>query len=148
MNWTWKGRVWRFGDDVPNDDGIMFNSDFAAKARPQDLVVAGRNYACGDPRMRGFLGLNALGVGVLAESMSRAPMRACINAGVPVMVIPGLSGFARAGDALVVDWVLGLAGNSTTGMLIRGEPMAEVMREIVACGGGIGYMKKRLALAA
>jgi 3-isopropylmalate/(R)-2-methylmalate dehydratase small subunit len=170
MNWTWKGRAWVFGDDVPNDEGIMplrlvrqqeyepaelarycfeqINADFAGQAKPQDFVVAGRNFGYGNPHIQGFFGLKGIGVGVLAESMSRGPMRACINAGVPVLAIPGISKVVREGDALVVDWHTGLITNTTTGATLRGEPLAEVMREIVECGGGIGYMKKRLAITA
>jgi hypothetical protein len=48
----------------------------------------------------------------------------------------------------VVDWLTGLVSNQTNGRVRQGEPLPEVMREIVECGGGIGYMKKRLAIAA
>jgi 3-isopropylmalate/(R)-2-methylmalate dehydratase small subunit len=170
MNWTWKGRAWVFGDDVPNDEGIMplrlvrqqeyepaelakycfeqINADFAGSAKPQDFVVAGKNFGHGNPHIQGFFGLKGIGVGVLAESMSRGPMRACINAGVPVLAISGISKVVREGDALVVDWHAGLITNTTTGATLRGAPLAEVMRDIVECGGGIGYMKKRLAITA
>jgi 3-isopropylmalate/(R)-2-methylmalate dehydratase small subunit len=169
MNWTWKGRAWLFGDDVPNDEGIMplrlvrqqeydtaelrkycfeqVNGEFASNARAQDLVVAGRNFGYGNPHIQGFLGLKGAGAGVLAESMSRGPLRACVNAGVPVLTIPGVAKFARDGDTLVVEWLSGRIANVTTGAELRGEPLPDVMREIVECGGGIGYMKKRLAIA-
>jgi 3-isopropylmalate/(R)-2-methylmalate dehydratase small subunit len=159
-----------FGDDVPNDEGIMplrlvrqqeydpaelakycfeqVNAQFASQAKARDFVVAGKNFGYGNPHIQGFFGLHGIGVGVLAESMSRGPMRACINAGVPVLAIPGISKIVREGDVLAVDWLTGLATNTTTGATLQGEPLAEVMRDIVECGGGIGYMKKRLALTA
>jgi 3-isopropylmalate/(R)-2-methylmalate dehydratase small subunit len=170
MNWAWKGRAWAFGDDIPNDEGIMplrmvrqqeydpvalakccfeqVNASFAPNAKPEDFVVAGRNFGYGNPHIQGFLGLKGVGVGVLAESMSRGPLRACVNAGVPVLVVPGISTFALEGDELVVDFLTGVIANRTRGGELRAEPLAEVMREIVECGGGIGYMKKRLALTA
>jgi 3-isopropylmalate/(R)-2-methylmalate dehydratase small subunit len=170
MNWTWKGRAWLFGDDIPNDEGIMplrlvrqqeydaaelakycfeqVNAEFAPKAKARDFVVAGRNFGYGNPHIQGFLGLKGMGVCVLAESMSRGPMRACVNAGVPVLVMPGVTKFAREGDELEVDFLTGVLVNKTRGEELRGEPLAEVMREIVECGGGIGYMKKRLAITA
>jgi 3-isopropylmalate/(R)-2-methylmalate dehydratase small subunit len=170
MNWEWKGRAWAFGDDVPNDEGIMplrmvrqqeydpgvlakccfeqVNAQFAPNVKPEDFVVAGRNFGYGNPHIQGFLGLKGVGVGVLAESMSRGPLRACVNAGVPVLVVPGIARFALEGDELVVDFLTGVIANTTRGGELRAEPLAEVMREIVECGGGIGYMKKRLALTA
>jgi 3-isopropylmalate/(R)-2-methylmalate dehydratase small subunit len=168
MNWTWVGRAWVFGDDVPNDEGIMplrlvrqqeyepaelakycfeqVNAQFAWLAKAQDIVVGGKNFGYGNPHIQGFLGLKGVGVGVLAESMSRGPMRACINAGVPVLAIPGVTKLARDGDTLVVDWLTGLVVNETTGARLQATPLAQVMREIVESGGGIGYMKKRLAM--
>lgn len=170
MNWTWKGRAWVFGDDIPNDEGIMplrlvrqqeydpaelakycfeqVDADFARMAKPRDIVVAGKNFGYGNPHIQGFLGLKGMGVGILAESMSRGPMRACVNAGVPILAIPGIAKFARPGDELVVDWLAGIVENATTASTLRGDPLAAVMREIVECGGGIGYMKKRLAITA
>jgi 3-isopropylmalate/(R)-2-methylmalate dehydratase small subunit len=169
MNWTWKGRAWCFGDDVPNDEGIMplrmvrqqeydpavlakacfeqVDAEFAGKARVEDIVVGGRNFGYGNPHIQGFLGLKGLGVGVLCESMSRGPLRACINAGVPVLGVPGISKFVSEGDEVRVDWSSGVIENVTRGSRMQAEPLAPVMREIVECGGGIGYMKKRLAIA-
>jgi 3-isopropylmalate/(R)-2-methylmalate dehydratase small subunit len=169
MNWTWTGRAWCFGDDVPNDEGIMplrmvrqqeydpavlakacfeqVNADFAPQAKPYDIVVGGRNFGYGNPHIQGFLGLKGLGVGVLCESMSRGPLRACINAGVPVIAVRGITDAVRDGDRLRVDWLTGTIENLTRGATLHAEPLPDVMREIVECGGGIGYMKKRLAVA-
>ena len=170
MNWNWKGRAWVFGDEVPNDEGIMplalvrqqeydpkvlaqhcfeqLNSEFATNAKAFDIVVGGRNFGYGNPHIQGFLGLHGLGVGVLCESMSRGPLRACINAGVPVLAMAGVSKLAREGDQLQVDWLTGHVRNETTGASLEGGPLPDVMREIVECGGGIGYMKKRLGIEA
>lgn len=157
-----------FGDSVPNDEGLMplrmcrqqeydpavlaracfeqIDSDFAAGARPGDFVVAGLDFAHGNPHIQGFLALRALSVGVLAESMSRGPLRACVNAGVPVLVVPGVCSFARGGDALAVNFQTGLLTNLTTGAQLQAKPLPAVMQEIVVYGGGLGYMKMRLGL--
>jgi 3-isopropylmalate/(R)-2-methylmalate dehydratase small subunit len=170
MNWLWKGRAWVFGDDIPNDEGLMplaltrkqeydpavlakhcfeqLNTEFAPNAKPNDFVVAGKNFAYGNPHIQGFFGLKGLGVGILCESMPRGPLRACVNAGVPILVIPELAGFAKDGDTLVVDFGAGLLKNETQGTELKSEPLPEVMREIIGAGGGIGYMKKRLGIAA
>jgi 3-isopropylmalate/(R)-2-methylmalate dehydratase small subunit len=170
MDFRYEGRAWVVGDDVPNDEGIMplrmvrqqvydpaelakaafeqVDAKFAPEAKARDVVVAGRNFGYGNPHIQGFLALKGIGVGIVAESMSRGPMRACVNAGVPVMVIPGVSALARPGDRIRADFASGLVENLTTGLWIRGEPMAPVMLEIVAAGGGIEHMKQRLATPA
>jgi 3-isopropylmalate/(R)-2-methylmalate dehydratase small subunit len=89
-----------------------------------------------------------LELGLIVESMSRGPLRACVNAGVPVLRVPGVTKFARTGDLLTVDFLSGVLVNKTTKAELKTSPLPEVMREIVAAGGGIGYMKKKLAVEA
>ncbi len=169
MNWRWRGRAWVFGDDVPNDNGFMpisfvrsqtydpavlakhafadLDATLAAKIAPGDILVAGRNFGRGNPHVQGFLGLKGLGVGVLAQSMSRGPLRACVNAGVPVIApATGLRGFASSGDLLAVDFLSGSVANETRGTTLVLEPLPPLMREIIEAGGGIGYMKRRLGV--
>jgi 3-isopropylmalate/(R)-2-methylmalate dehydratase small subunit len=170
MDWIWSGKVWAFGDDIANDEGLMplrltraqeydpkilsrhcfeqIDPDFAKNAKPHDFVVAGRNFGYGNPHIQGFLGLKGLELGLIVESMSRGPLRACVNAGVPVLRVPEVTKFARTGDLLTVDFLSGVLINNTTKAELRTPPLPEVMREIVAAGGGIGYMKKKLAVEA
>lgn len=168
MNWLWIGRAWRFDDDVSNDEGLMplrmcrqqeydpqvlakacfeqINPEFARSARPCDIVLAGRNFAYGNPHIQGFLGLKGIGAGIVAESMARGPLRACINAGVPVLLQPGVAQLAKDGDVLSVDFESGCVINTRTNVSVQCEPLPPVMREIVAAGGGIEHMKQRLAM--
>ena len=169
MDWTWRGRAWVFGDNIPNDGGLMplrfvreqqydpsvlaphclseVDPSFAAKARPRDLVVGGRNFAYGNFHVQGFLGLKGLAVGLLAESMTRGAYRAAINAGVPLLTpVEGLTAAAVAsGDELEVDFLVGRIRNISRGTEIVAEPLPEVVREIIEAGGGIGHMLKRLS---
>lgn len=169
MNWTWKGRAWVYGDDIPNDEGLMplkltraqeydpailakhcfeqVDPDFAKNARPGDFVVAGRNFGFGNPHIQGFLGLKGMGVGLIVESMARGPLRACVNAGVPVLCpVPGIRQSAEPGDDLEVDFRTGRIRNLTKGSELNAESLPEVMQEIIAAGGGVGYMRRRLGL--
>jgi 3-isopropylmalate/(R)-2-methylmalate dehydratase small subunit len=167
MNWNWSGRVWLFGDDIPNDEGIMplrmcrqqeydpqvlakacfeqVNPAFAREARPRDIVLAGKNFGYGNPHIQGFLGLKGIGAGIVCESMSRGPLRACINAGVPILIQAGVASIAIDGDPIEVNFASGKVTNLRTQSSIQCEAMAPVMREIVAAGGGVGHMKQSLA---
>lgn len=170
MNWTWRGRAWVFGDDIPNDGGLMplrfvreqqydpvvlaphclseVDPTFAASVRPGDLVVGGRNFAYGNFHIQGFLGLKGLGVGLLAESMTRGAYRAAINAGVPLLTpVQGLRDAITTGDELEVDFMTGEIRNKTRDTRIVAAPLPKVLREIIADGGGIGHMRKRIGLA-
>lgn len=169
-DWIWRGRAWVFGDDVPNDEGVMplamtrkqeydpavlarqcfsqLDPAFASTVRPGDVVFAGRNFACGNPHIQGFLGLKGTGVGVVAVSMSRGPLRACVNAGVPVLAgVDGAATLARPGDRVEVDFERGRIVNLSLGTTVDVPPLPDVMRQVVAAGGGIGFMKLRLGIA-
>jgi 3-isopropylmalate/(R)-2-methylmalate dehydratase small subunit len=168
MNWNWRGRAWVFGDDVPNDNGFMpigfvrsqqydpailakhcfadLDPTLAPRIAAGDILVGGKNFGRGNPHVQGFLGLKGLGVAVLAQSMSRGPLRACVNAGVPVLApAPDLPGFAETGDILAVDFANGTVVNETRGSRLDLPPLPPLMREIIGAGGGIGFMKQRLA---
>jgi 3-isopropylmalate/(R)-2-methylmalate dehydratase small subunit len=169
MNWLWEGSAWVFGDDVSNDEGIMplevtrkqiydpallaphcfeqIDARFAREVKPGDFVVGGRNFGYGNPHIQGFLGLKGCGVGLLVESMSRGALRACVNAGVPVLRLQALRGFAQANDRLVVNFERGRVENRTRNTVLDAAPLPQVMRDIIADGGGIGNMKKRLGVA-
>ena len=169
MNWVFEGRAWVFGDDVPNDEGIMplamtrlqvydpaelarhcfeqVNPAFVGEVKPGDLVVGGRNFGYGNPHIQGFLGLKGVGVGVVAASMVRGPLRACVNAGVPVLApVPGLSGFVADGDRIRVDFESGRIANLSRGSELSAPPLPAVMREVIGAGGGIAHMRWRLGV--
>jgi 3-isopropylmalate/(R)-2-methylmalate dehydratase small subunit len=151
---------------VPNDEGIMplrlvrqqeydpavlakacfeqLDGSFSSEARPGDVVFGGRNFGYGNPHIQGFLGLHGLGVSLVVESMSRGPLRACVNAGVPVLIVSGAGSFARTGDSVEVDFVSGMCTNRSSGATLRAPPLPPVMQEIVSAGGGIAHMKKTL----
>ena len=129
--------------------GVQVLDDVARRqprdwVKPHDLVVAGKRFGHGNPHIQGFLGLKGAGVGLLVESMGRGPLRACVNAGVPVLQAPGLRGLCRAGDELEVDFEVGVIRNLRTDTTLQAEPMHAVMCEIVAAGGGLAHMMQRL----
>lgn len=166
MDWCWRGRAWVYGDDVPNDDGLMplamtrqqeydpavlathcleqVDPSFATGARPGDLVVGGDNFGHGNPHIQGFLGLKGQGVGLVVSSIGRGPLRACINAGVPVLQIPGVHRLCASGDTIEVDFASGRFRHPASGAVAQGEAMAPVMLDIVAAGGGVAHMVQRL----
>ncbi len=161
------GRCWLFGDEIPIDGGIMdlkylveqihdpkelakhvlerLNPEFPKMAKPNDLVVAGKRFGFGNPHIQGFLGLQGLGVGVLAESMPRGAVRCAVNAGLYFLPhCPGLGKIAGMGDELEVDFSTGKIQNRTTGAELQVEPLPEIILEIVRAGGGKGYVRQML----
>lgn len=169
MEWLFRGCAWVFGDDVPNDDGIMplrmtraqvydpsilakhcfehLEPRFAEEARPGDVVIGGRNFGFGNAHIQGFLGLKGAGVGIVAESMPRSSLRSCVNAGVPILCpVPTVRGFLATGERIEVDFSSGRIVNLTKNVELEAAPLPDAMQMMVACGGGIGYMRQRLGL--
>jgi 3-isopropylmalate/(R)-2-methylmalate dehydratase small subunit len=164
---VFKGKCWKLGDNIANDGGLMhlryvteqeWNPDILKKhclenvdpeipksAKAGDILVAGKRFGHGNPHIQGFLGLKGLGVGLLTESIPRGPFRVAINAGVYVLPnCPGITKFVEPGDLLEVDFAAGVIQNLSRGKSMKVEPIPEVLLEILAEGGGLGYLKKAL----
>lgn len=171
MNWVLTGRCWKFGDDVSNDGGLMDKShlmqkldydpaslaphvfqrirpEFAANAKPGDIVVGGRKFIHGAPHIQGVLGLRALGVGVVVEHLQRSSFRLMISAGMPLLATaPGLRHLVDDGDTLRVDFSGGTVENLTRGVSARYEPLPAFLLDVIAAGGSQGHLRQRLVAA-
>lgn len=168
MATLFQGRCWKFGDNVVNDGGIMpleylkrqiydpaelsahcfetMRPEVGAKAKPGDLVVAGKRFGYGNAHIQGFLGLKGLGVGLLVESIPRGALRCAINAGVPVLPnCVGITARVNDGDELEVDFTSGVVTNCSQNWIMRFIPLPEELLAIVDAGGGIAYLQKKLS---
>ncbi|MBI5506052.1 MAG: 3-isopropylmalate dehydratase small subunit [Deltaproteobacteria bacterium] len=165
MNTVIRGRVWKFGDNIDTDVMAPWNTlsqtweerrstvlatrpDFAAGAQPGDIVVAGRNWGCGSSREHAAENLKLLGLGaVVAESFGRIYFRNCIAIAFPNMVCPGIQAACEDGDQVEVDIDSGVVRNLTRGSQLQATPYTADMLAIVAAGGLLEVLKKRLAEA-
>jgi 3-isopropylmalate/(R)-2-methylmalate dehydratase small subunit len=82
---------------------------------------------------------------VVAASFARIFYRNAFNTGLPIVVCPEAAREVRAGDRLRVDVVEGTIEDLTTGKTYAAEAYPPFMRELVANGGLLPYVKKRLA---
>jgi len=164
---TFKGRVWKFGDDI-NTDLIIpgfaiflprheqprhcFSANrpgWVDEVQPGDVLVAGRNFGVGSARPIGdvFLGLGISGI--VAESFNGLGLRNCINVGLPVLPCRGIIDALEEGDMAEVDWTTGAVHNLTNGTTFQGQPVPKALQDIVAAGGveavlrNEGYLVRR-----
>ena len=122
---VFRGRIWKYGDDVDTD--VIFpgrytytaqgreeiaahaledlDPSFAAEVRPGDIVVGGRNWGCGSSREQAVTCLLYSGVQmVLATGFSRIFYRNAINQGLWALVAtPETVTALRHGDLIEVD---------------------------------------------
>ena len=116
---------------------------FAARVRPGDLVVAGRNFGAGSSREHAAIAIKACGVhAVIATSFARIFYRNAINIGLPVLVCPGLADEVVDGSEGSIDLQLGRIGYE--GRTFDAEPLPATVSAIVAAGGLIPFVRRRL----
>jgi 3-isopropylmalate/(R)-2-methylmalate dehydratase small subunit len=145
-----------FGDNVTLDDGIIparfaaqritdaaqltphlfenVDPAFAQRVRRGDIILAGRNFAGGKPRLQGFIAMAALDLSIVCVSMPFKMLRRAVARAIPVSV--GASEpAAETGDEIEVDFAAGSLRNLTRGTQNAILPMAPILRDLVASGG-------------
>ncbi|MBF9033275.1 hypothetical protein HKCCE2091_03405 [Rhodobacterales bacterium HKCCE2091] len=165
------GRVWKFGDHVCGDDGIIeyelvrggfgkpFDEDalrdvcfrklrpeFKAEVRPGDIVVGGINFAHHN-HVEVPAAMKASGISVVVvESCETGFIRRALNLGLPVLLCPGIAGFAEDGDRLSVDPATGTV-EKEDGAVLTCRPMSPRMVAIWQAGGVVPLLAEEFAAA-
>jgi len=159
-----QGRAWKFGDNIDTDVIIparylnttdpaelaahcMEDADpsFARAVKPGDIIVAGANFGCGSSREHAPLAIKTAGVAcVVARSFARIFYRNAFNIGLPILECPEAVDGIAAGDEVLVDAAAGLITNLNTGATFQAQPVPPFMQEIIAAGGLINYVKRRV----
>ncbi len=118
---------------------------FTEKAKNGMIIISGRNFGCGSSREQAPLALKYSGVQcVLAESFARIFFRNSINIGLPVIECKGISASVNDGDIVAVDLEHGIIQDSATGKTLQGTKLPPFIMEILADGGLIENLRKRL----
>ena len=159
-----RGRVWKFGDDIDTDVIIParhlltidaqelakhvmedIDPEFAGKVQEGDIIVAGKNFGCGSSREHAPLAIKGAGVAcVIAESYARIYYRNSINIGLPLVECPEAVADAEDGDILEVDTTEGFIINTRTGETYTAKPHAPYVQEIVKAGGLMEAVAQRV----
>ena len=156
------GRAWVFGDDINTDllapapylKGSMealashcledLDKNFAGSVREGDVFVAGHNLGIGSSREQAPQALHILGIrAVIAKSFGRIFYRNALNLGLPTFVCAEVERIG-AGDRLRVDAATGTVENLTTGDTFTCEALPEHLVAMIADGGLIPHLKKKL----
>jgi 3-isopropylmalate/(R)-2-methylmalate dehydratase small subunit len=156
-NWTFQGRCWKFGDNIPTDaltpTHVMFktpkemaasvletlNPEFPKKVQPGDILVAGRNFGCSSGRALAAKALQATGIGaVVAEQFARTFYR---KIGLPLLEAVGVHALVNDGDQVRVDIRNATFENLTTGKSLQGKPPSQFLLGMLEAGGLIPLLK-------
>lgn len=161
-NWTFKGKIWMFGDNI-NTDYMMpgftpreigmeertrycmkaIRPDWANQVEPGDIIMGGANFGCGSNRPAAQI-LKLLGLSCLvAESINSLMLRNCVNFGMPAIPCRGVSKTFTEGETAEVDIETGVVKNLTTGEVIVTNPLPKKLLEIMDAGGLVSLLEKQ-----
>ncbi|HNU92815.1 MAG TPA: 3-isopropylmalate dehydratase small subunit [Spirochaetota bacterium] len=160
-----KGKAWRFGDDVNTDEIIPArylntfdpdelarhcmedaDPDFMKKAKPGDIIVAGKNFGCGSSREHAPIAIKAARIScVIADSYARIFYRNSINIGLPIVESAEAARGISEGDEVEVDFDSGRIVNHTKNAEYAAKPFPPFMQDLIAKGGLMNKVKSELA---
>lgn len=160
-----KGKAWVVGDNIDTDqiyhgqylpltdpkemalhamEFVPGMENFTKEVKPDDIVVAGKNFGCGSSREHAVICLKENGVGcVVAESFARIFYRNAINLGFPLLECPDICEKVKTKDDLEVDLNTGIIKNLTNGEVIQGNQLSGLESEITEKGGLLNYLKSK-----
>ena len=156
-----RGKIWKFGNDVDTDVIIparylntsdpdelarhcMEDADpaFTRNIRPGDIILAGKNFGCGSSREHAPIAIKGARIGlVIAESFARIFYRNAFNIGLPILESAPAAVEIQAGDEVEVDIETGAIMDHTTRKHYQAKAIAPFMRELLAAGGLVPYVR-------
>jgi 3-isopropylmalate/(R)-2-methylmalate dehydratase small subunit len=159
-----QGRAWKFGANVDTDviipvryltsidpvelgrhclEGI--DPEFAQKVQPGDIIVAAENFGCGSSREHAPVAIKGAGVGcVIAATFARIFFRNALNIGLPIVECAEAAQRIEQGDVIEVDVMSGRIINHTKGESYQAVPFPPFVQELIAVGGLVPYVARRL----
>lgn len=167
MEWTTTGRAHVLGDDILHDGGVIafdavlnritdpevliprlfaeVDATLAARLRPGDFLVAGRNFLAGKAHNNGLIAIKALGLRILCESMGTRAFQGVAALAIPCLTsCPGVTGLVADGDEIRADLLTGEVRNLTQGTQAHYPGVAEGVRNMVERGGLRGVLLAHL----
>ena len=116
------------------------------RVKEGDIMVAGRNFGCGSSREHAPIAILGAGMPVvIAHSFARIFYRNGFNMGLLLLEVGDDITRFHDGDTIEVDAEAGVIHNATTGETVTFHPLPPSMRELLAKGGLIPYVRERLA---
>ena len=160
-----QGTVFRYNDNVDTDVIIParylntidaaelashcmedIDATFVKRVKQGDIIVAGKNFGCGSSREHAPIAIKAAGIAcVIAQNFARIFYRNAINIGLPIMECAEAYDGIAAGDSVSVDFDTGKIINVTQGKTFQAAPFPPFMKELIAQGGLVPYVRAKLA---
>jgi 3-isopropylmalate/(R)-2-methylmalate dehydratase small subunit len=159
-----RGRVWKFGNDVDTDviipvqystgtdfkemaEHCMEGLDpyFPQKVHAGDIIVAGKNFGCGSSREPAPLAIKGAGIScIIAGSFARIFYRNAFNIGLPLLECPEAHNYIEEGDDIEVDLDRGTIINLSRCKTLEAKAIPRFMQELIRDGGLMKHIARQL----
>lgn len=157
-----KGKVWKFGDNVNTDEIIParflntqdpkelgahcmedINPEFSKKISKGDIIVAGKNFGCGSSREHAQIAIKGAGVScVIAQGFARIFYRNAINIGLPILEVKDVGGISQ-NDYLEIDLDKGKVLDLSENRVYQAQALPQFIQDIIKTGGLLKWISKR-----
>ena len=158
-----KGKVWKFGDNVDTDAIIparylttsdprelaahcMEDADpnFIVRMKPGDIILGGENFGCGSSREHAPIAIKAAGVScVIAKSFARIFYRNAFNMGLPIFESRELGDAISEGEKITVDSAKGTITVTKANKIFIINPIPPFMEKLIADGGLMKHIARK-----
>jgi len=158
-----KGRVWKFGDNIDTDAIIPArylttsdpqelakhcmedaNPTFVTKMKPGDIIVGGENFGCGSSREHAPIAIKAAGIScVVVKSFARIFYRNAFNMGLPIFESRELGDAIQDGDEISVDSAKGIITVTKGNKIFKSNSIPLFMEQLIADGGLMKHIGKK-----
>jgi 3-isopropylmalate/(R)-2-methylmalate dehydratase small subunit len=159
-----RGKVWKFGNDV-NTDVIIpvqyttgtdvkemaehcmegLEPHFSRKVHAGDIIVAGTNFGCGSSREPAPLAIKGAGIScIIAGSFARIFYRNAFNIGLPLLECPEAYNRIEGGDEIDVNLDSGIITNLSRGKTVQAKAIPQFMQELIHDGGLMKHIARQL----
>jgi len=161
--WKIRGTAHLLGDNVPHDGGVIrfdlvtarvqdpaqliphlfdeIDPTLKERIKPNDFIIAGKNFFCGKAHNQGMIAMKALGLRVLCESMPFRSFRAATGVALPCLIhCEGITSWIDNGDEIEADFSTGLVTNLKSGRTVRYPSIPPEIKAILEEGGMPGML--------
>jgi 3-isopropylmalate dehydratase small subunit len=158
-----KGKVWKFGDNIDTDAIIparylntsdptelaqhcMEDADpeFVKKMKTGDIILGGENFGCGSSREHAPIAIKASGIScVVAKSFARIFYRNAFNMGLPIFESKELADAIAEGKEITIDSARGTITVAGSDQQFTISPIPPFMEQLIADGGLMKHIAKK-----
>ena len=119
--------------------------DIAETVSEGDMLVCGRDFGYGKVHTSIFTAMTELKVScIVAESFATQMVQTGLMFGATLVEVPGILEKVSMGDTLEVDTSGAVVKNLTTGETIEGKPFPPFLQEVMADGGQMRHLGKKV----